>query len=533
MLKLSIMLILISFFFILISLNIRSQSGVKEYELNKYLKLKLENGQTNIYVNNKHFRQCLYLLLNINSTNLEDYEDVNSIDEAADKLDGSMERDFNVRNSIGSETEFWGHCSNLQAWVENDYDTRILHRNLAFPLLKKLVEIGDPKAKRVFKEEIAIRVASRHPSVINYLIQEGFLKFLSSNELESIFEDIELEFFKNPIDELVRMFRNIEHPSIRRISRILNQIFDKFNMKQIPFIFSKIKSQIPKIKETLIPMIFNIYKSKKGFPKVDFINNNIEYFDLKEYNLIHYENRIIGIKQNRKISLRNKNISRIDKIKGLEDIYDEVIELDLSENYISDLHGIECFSNVKILNLNNNELENINGLKNLKYIECLSLRKNKIEDLQDIKAFLFLKRIDLSDNFQIEEVPKILSQLPNLEFVKLWNCNIKRFDISVEKYFWGNQNYRYFKGFNQHVFSYYESTHSGSSRSPVDGGLYKDFVRWGLKMKKLQKKYNFTFKDIHKFEETTQNKGIWGGKVTKAFQKWLFDKSQTQITDYF
>jgi hypothetical protein len=237
------MLILISFFFILISLNIRSQSGVKEYELNKYLKLKLENGQTNIYVNNKHFRQCLYLLLNINSTNLEDYEDVNSIDEAADKLDGSMERDFNVRNSIGSETEFWGHCSNLQAWVENDYDTRILHRNLAFPLLKKLVEIGDPKAKRVFKEEIAIRVASRHPSVINYLIQEGFLKFLSSNELESIFEDIELEFFKNPIDELVRMFRNIEHPSIRRISRILNQIFDKFNMKQIPFIFSKIKSQ--------------------------------------------------------------------------------------------------------------------------------------------------------------------------------------------------------------------------------------------------------------------------------------------------
>ena len=56
---------------------------------------------------------------------------------------------------MSSKTEFRANCSNLQAWVENGYDTRLLHRNLAFPLLKKLTNVGDLHAKKVFKDEIA------------------------------------------------------------------------------------------------------------------------------------------------------------------------------------------------------------------------------------------------------------------------------------------------------------------------------------------------------------------------------------------
>ena len=49
---------------------------------------------------------------------------------------------------------------NLQVWAEMNYDTRILHRNLAFPLLKKLAQVGDPIAKKALKDEIAKRFLS-------------------------------------------------------------------------------------------------------------------------------------------------------------------------------------------------------------------------------------------------------------------------------------------------------------------------------------------------------------------------------------
>ena len=88
---------------------------------------------------------------------------------------------------IPPETEFWGHCSNLQVWTENNYDTRLIHRNLAFPLLKRLIEAGDPVAERVFKEEIAKRFASCHLSVIHFLLFGDYLNYLSEEELDVLY----------------------------------------------------------------------------------------------------------------------------------------------------------------------------------------------------------------------------------------------------------------------------------------------------------------------------------------------------------
>ncbi|GAH27524.1 unnamed protein product, partial [marine sediment metagenome] len=59
---------------------------------------------------------------------------------------------------ITPEQEFWAHCSNLQTWAEHHYDTRLLHSNISFPLLRRLTEAGDPVAKQFFKDEIAERI---------------------------------------------------------------------------------------------------------------------------------------------------------------------------------------------------------------------------------------------------------------------------------------------------------------------------------------------------------------------------------------
>lgn len=157
-----------------------------EFIINKYITLKLEHGATTIYIQGKLFHQCKYLLLNVPLRESENVDEIDSIDEASCKLDHSRERGG---SNVSPEVEFWGHCSNIQAWVEHDYDTRILHRNLAFPLLKKLTEVGDPKAKSVFKEEIARRLERRYSPVIRYLIQEGYVDTLSKEELHSLDPD--------------------------------------------------------------------------------------------------------------------------------------------------------------------------------------------------------------------------------------------------------------------------------------------------------------------------------------------------------
>ena len=82
--------------------------------------------------------------------------------------------------------QFMAHWSNLQAWFENDYDTRLLHRNIAFPLLKELTTAGDPFAKKVFKEEIAKRYTAGGSNVREYLRVEGYLDYLTEDELLAI-----------------------------------------------------------------------------------------------------------------------------------------------------------------------------------------------------------------------------------------------------------------------------------------------------------------------------------------------------------
>ena len=189
-----------------------------EFKVNEYLILRLENNRTNIYVNGKLFTQCKFLLLSIPTNKVKEFDDIESIDEAAEKLDSSMERRELNKYYLTPETEFWGHCSNIQAWYENDYDTRILHRNLAFPLLKALVRVGDPLAKKVFKEEIAMRFESGYPSVVSYLINQNYLKYLKRKEINAILENP--NFLKN-ISNYISSFNTIPKWLYKKIRKLI------------------------------------------------------------------------------------------------------------------------------------------------------------------------------------------------------------------------------------------------------------------------------------------------------------------------
>ena len=81
---------------------------MKMFKVNEYITLKLEDGITNIYVNDQLFNQCKFLLFTIPLEKVSSYDEIGSIDEAAEQLDCSMEEDDTYYyNKISPETIFW------------------------------------------------------------------------------------------------------------------------------------------------------------------------------------------------------------------------------------------------------------------------------------------------------------------------------------------------------------------------------------------------------------------------------------------
>ena len=169
----------------------------KIFKINELVDLRLIDGRTYIYVNNKEFLICARLLLNIPIDRIQEADGIKSIDEAAEVfkqslwqnriVEGPMARPSRFQNNtITPEEEFKGHCSNIQAFFENGLNTDILASNIAFPLLKKLVSLGYKPAMRAFKEEIIIRFNEGTFNSRLYLYKQHYLNYLNREERQTL-----------------------------------------------------------------------------------------------------------------------------------------------------------------------------------------------------------------------------------------------------------------------------------------------------------------------------------------------------------
>jgi hypothetical protein len=217
-----------------------------EKKINDYIIIRLERGSTYIYVNEKRFIQCIRLVLNIQKEDVLLYDEIESIDEAVKIYNTHIHQNQIIGRPVGPdlgskwhgitpEQEFWGHCSNIQAWVEHDYDTRILMHNISFPLLRELTKVGDPKAIKVYKEDIAERLESGFPPVVQYLITQEYIKVFSPTEFLSILESTDI--IKNLTDQ----------------PRILSQFLRSCS------------SKFPMLLEDILKNILTLPNGKKGF----------------------------------------------------------------------------------------------------------------------------------------------------------------------------------------------------------------------------------------------------------------------------
>jgi hypothetical protein len=197
-----------------------SFSTKSEVQINENITLKLENYLTTIYVNGQRFSQCKYLLIDIPDIALG--EEIDSIDKAEAKLSRALEGRMDI---ISPQEEFWGHASNIQAWAENDYDSRILHRTIAFPLLKKLADLGDNRALIRFQEEIIKRIKEDYLTVTKYIVQEGYLAYIDEDQYDLIRDNSVLESAMIDIEDLSILVNSSDPHTFARIE---SDLIDRF-----------------------------------------------------------------------------------------------------------------------------------------------------------------------------------------------------------------------------------------------------------------------------------------------------------------
>ncbi|MFW9948048.1 MAG: hypothetical protein ACFFDX_14585, partial [Candidatus Odinarchaeota archaeon] len=161
------------------------------YEINDFITVGIKKRKTMIFIVGRPFHQCMRLLINIPVDQVEKYDEIESIDEVASHIKDNFE-ETTTPYYITPFQEFRGHCSNLQVWYENEYDTRFLRSNLSFPLLQELYEVGDPIAINVFKKEIVDRFKSGYPSTVLFLLENNYLDYLTNEEKLSYFANFDI-----------------------------------------------------------------------------------------------------------------------------------------------------------------------------------------------------------------------------------------------------------------------------------------------------------------------------------------------------
>lgn len=343
---------------------------MQEFRVNNYISLKLENKKTIIYVDNEKFKQCKYLLLKIVVEEMQSFNDIESIDEVAERLDKTLEGDGLKQIKIPPEVEFWGHCSNLQVWSENNYNTRLLHSNIAFPLLKKLYLLGDLIAKKVFREEIVKRIENGNSQVTMYLVEEEYINHLDRDEfLFSLLNHNDAEIMhdlENQFNMIFDVTFCIEHDKPNTM------VIEDKNVIGLNFSTKEISNEIEKV-------ILSLSKL-----------SNLISLSIENSNLKHLPPSIGELKDLQFLNLCN---NQIPKIPCTICCLDNLIDLNLENNILHEApENLLNLNKLVNLNLRKNKIskisESIGKIKNLRYIY---LNENLLTNPKEIRQMLIKK----------------------------------------------------------------------------------------------------------------------------------------------
>ena len=374
----------------------------KEFRVNDSITLKLENGKTNLYVGENEFIQCKYLFL-IDPTNKKEQLYIDSIDEAEEILSSKLERNITPKMlGLSPEEEFWGHCSNLQVWSEHDYDTRLLHSNIAFPLLKALVGLGDPRAVKMYKNELAQRYVSGSQKVRREILGTEYIYSLTDEELISLYDETKntMECF-DLYERIIENFDNNWYES----SESGKKKFRDFVLKGFNDGSRELKEYLLK-KHVLV---------SQNYDSDDVLFSDEELLDL-------YKKVIIKADFDNLLLLIEETEEMFHPYVGLNIENNKIVGIGLSSPYIPFLpECIKNFKNLNYLGFGNGKIKELpNEISEITQVKSLTISNSNIEHISDSIGYLVnLDTLCITNNKNLVSITNSISNLKKLKELDL------------------------------------------------------------------------------------------------------------------
>lgn len=172
-----------------------------------------------------------------------------------------------------------------------------------------------------------------------------------------------------------------------------------------------------------------LVKDTKSY-SIDLSNNNIKDVSiLKDFNVstltLNGNKNVTGyesIKSLKYLELSDCSVTNIDNLAELKDLY----VLDLSNNSIENYDKLSEITLLLDLNLSGNDIQDLTELSSVlesEHVHTLDLSNNRLKNLSGIENAV-LYSLDLSGNSEIEDF-EALRNCNELTYIGLRNCNIK------------------------------------------------------------------------------------------------------------
>ena len=408
-----------------------------EHRINEHLVLRLIGKKSIIFINERQFIECMRLVLNIPVDDVSRYDDVGSIDEAKERqvtLQNKSKKLYPpearenprmqaIEVDISPEEEFRAHASNLQAWYEHGYDTRLLHSNISFPLLRALVEAGDRAARNAIAPEIIARLRSGHEGVIRHLLEMNYQKYLEPGEfdgtsLPATIKDIFIEFDHAPMvmgeDELARYIGDQPAVVVRNKAWFLPD--DPVELK----VWHNKLEGFDWVLHNAEPRDIEVLKI--GFNQIQELPPGIaEYTSLRELEargngMVRLCDEIGTLNQ---LEVLDASDNQLESLPASIGNLHKLRVLVINKNRLTTIPSVICnLENLEFLYCNNNDIKTIPGdIGKLNSLVSIQLHNNPLESIHD--AFYSLPRLrNLDVNLGLECIEDTISSNTTITSVR-------------------------------------------------------------------------------------------------------------------
>ena len=298
---------------------------------------------------------------------------------------------------------------------ETDITDNFIDENLKEAVLELAKEAtGEENKTKIYKSDIdkivekpggsSLRLAGKGIKNLDG-IEEFYGKgitwiFLDWNELDNIsqlrgFTELEkISFSGNNVTD-ISVLGNLEN--LKNITAINNKIEDINVLRNLELQYICLDgNNITDI---------NVVSNWDNLINLSFSGNKIE--NIPDLSKLEY------------IDTVNLSNNKIEKITGGSAV---LKELNIDNNNLNSLAGIEQYSNLEILSISNNQISSLNELESLKNLENLNINKNQINDIGNLANSSNLKYLYM-DNNNISNLES-LNNLNTLEKYSIYNQTI-------------------------------------------------------------------------------------------------------------